>query len=114
MLAQNEFLEWANAGGTVTLPIVLIYGLRYLAAQFKTAQEQNTAAHTQTVELLTGVVKEATLVMRDVRHSLDRVNDSMSTCHELNDHRRVALAQSRAGRAYLGQEPPPAPTEKRP
>jgi hypothetical protein len=112
MFAQNTFLEWLNAGGTVALPFVLIHGLRYLAERFQEAQKQNSDAHAQTVDLLTGVVKEATLTMRDVRHSLDVVNRSMEICHELHDHRKIALSQSRAGASYLetrSQNPGPPP-----
>lgn len=77
MMALNEFLEWANAGGTVTLPLVLIYGLRYMAVQLRIVQEDAHRSQQQTVELLTGVVRDATLVMRDVRYSLDRVNGTL-------------------------------------
>ncbi|MCX7791427.1 MAG: hypothetical protein N2378_12370 [Chloroflexaceae bacterium] len=87
---MTELINAISAGGSVAVPVILLYGLRYMTAEFKRAQSDAAQAHQQTINILLDVV-------RDNTRALQEAATTMSQCHHALDHRAVAVQLSRSG-----------------
>lgn len=89
-MGMMELINTISAGGSVAVPVILLYGLRYMTAEFRRAQTEAAEAHQQTINILLDVV-------RDNTRAIQEAATTMSQCHRALDHRAVAVQLSRAG-----------------
>lgn len=89
-MGMTDLINAISAGGSVAVPVILLYGLRYMTAEFRRAQSEAADAHQQTINILLDVV-------RDNTRALQEAATTMTQCHRALDHRAVAVQLSRAG-----------------
>lgn len=63
--AVQELWNIVSAGGNLAVPVILVFGLRFMAGKFEEAQKASADAHQQTIHILTDVVRDNTRAMQD-------------------------------------------------
>lgn len=67
---MTDLLPVLQAGGTAAVPVVLYFGIRYLAVQLDNARVETRAAHETTVGILTNTIKDNTVALTGVKAAI--------------------------------------------